>query len=326
MRLDRAAADGDVAVLVRLKADADDIHIEVAVEGEPRVLVVSVAGYTAIARIDTAHVVVGDIRAGRCAARCGIGIGEAELQIAADRQLSAVEEVEPRHILVCAAAAGAGDIDGDIVIPENLFVVDHPIADAAACRMLFDLALGGRQRQGVRARVCASAVGGIADLADLERGCRRGQTLGDLHLSREVALAALVRDIVQFLREAAERVVDLQTVGRIRRARVEPGAVRAQDDVGPRCGMLHDEVAAEKVAVRLAPVDDALPAAVAVDGDRILLLLEDCAGCALRGAAEEFANLAARVEVGFLRSLICGAVRHGGAFCADPFVLPLRPV
>ena len=70
------------------------------------------------------------------------------------------------------------------------------------------------------------------------------------------------------------------------------------------------------------PIGDALPAAEAVHGDRRGFLLEDIARRGFGGAAEETADLAARIEVGVRCALARGAACGRNAVRALPLVLP----
>ena len=61
--------------------------------------------------------------------------------------------------------------------------------------------------------------------------------------------------------------------------------------------MSNDEIAAEERAVGISAVGNAFVAAVVLDGDGVLLLLEDIALHVFRCAAREISDLAAFVEV-----------------------------
>ena len=134
---------------------------------------------------------------------------------------------------------------------------------------------GLRPRAGVD--VGALSVRLVGDISNLEGSGGRSQSLGNLHLPREVLLSVGIAQIAQFIRKGVEGIVDLPLLRCIRGGGVQPCLVRCERDKRAGCRILHDEVTAEDAAVCAASVEDALISAVMIDGDRPILTLEDVA-------------------------------------------------
>ena len=327
MRLDRAAVDGDPAVSGRLQTNADDIHIEAAVQRKARVVMRAVAA----PGVDAAHAGVGKISAAAGALRRRCIVGNVHLQLAAHGERAAVREGESRHVVVLNGACDtlARDINEDIPRPDRIVAFSECLSDCRTRCMLpnFFVPASSVCGRGLRPRagidVGALSVRLVGDISDLEGSRGRRQSLGDLHLPREIPLSVGVAQIAQFIRKGVEGIVDLTLLRCIRGGGVQPCLVRCERDKRAGRRILHDEVAAEDAAVRAASVEDALISAVMIDGDRLVLTLEDIAARRLRCAADEAPNLAALIEIAVLvRSFLLGR----RTLRPEPAILPRSTV
>ena len=163
----------------------------------------------------------------------------------------------------------------------------------------------------------------VGDIPNLENGRGGSQPLGDLHLTCKIPLSIGVAQIAQLVRQCIEGIVHLPLLRHVRGGGVQPCLFCCECDMGTGRCILYDEVTAEDAAVCAASVEDALIAAVVVNGDRLVLTLEDVAARRCRGAADEMPNLAALIEIAVLvRTLLlsCSAGRK------EPAVLPRSAV
>ena len=323
VRRDLAAVDGDPAVSARLQTDADDIHIEIAAKGEARVVVLSAAASC----IDAAHVGVCEIRAAVCALRRGRFVLDFHRQFAAHGQRTAVDEGDACHLVALAAAcyAFARNVNEDVARPDIVIERLQRMADRSARFMLFDFLIpaGRFCRRGLCAcageDVFALPVRFVADAADLEGSRRRCETFCDLHLAGEIPLAGGVVFVTQLICKGVERIVDLCLFRRIGRCRIEPCLVRRERERRAWFCVFDDEIAAEYAAVCIASIKYALMTAVVVDGDGLVLALEDRTMCSFCAAADELSDLAARIEIRlFVRTIL----HRCRPLCPEPAIFP----
>ena len=207
--------------------------------------------------------------------RCGRRVLHAHLEIAVDRQLSALIEEDAGDIMILASFrhADTGDVDERIALPCLLAVLSDDLADRTLIGVILER-IDRRERQIGRLCGVESLARAILKLDVALLRCRgRGQRLGDLQRTREVVATVDVVLVIEFRRKVTECLRQLCLIGGCFRSGIQPRAVRAQDDMGVRCCMVDDEVPAEETAVRRTPVCDALPAAEVLHGDGRLLLL-----------------------------------------------------
>ena len=109
--------------------------------------------------------------------------------------------------------------------------------------------------------------------------CGRGsQTLGNLHLSQEIALVCCIACVPELVGKSVERRADeIFLCDPRRRARIETALIRDQRDTAAADGTLDVDVAALDVCRcrSVVLIEYARIAAVVVDGDLSFVLLED---------------------------------------------------